>query len=208
MSVTPPLYISCISNTPFEWLCSHSRWRAELLLLNPSPCMWETEHDRTSACEQQQPSTAVRSPLLSPPAPSLRCPVPMCSSNMTFVLTHRQCCWIEECNYGALSVSQPIWRTAASESGVNAQNTVGVSIKNIVSPNIIFQLLCSFGNLTEVVTYVKGLWHFKHVITPFNHLSQADKATVTMCFIRHCEHIILWHAYLASCANHAECLMW
>lgn len=54
-------------------------------------------------------------------------------------------------------MSQPIWRTAASESGVNAQNTVGVSIKNIVSPNIIFQLLCSFGNLTEVVTYVKGL---------------------------------------------------
>lgn len=43
------------------------------------------------------------------------------------------------------------------KSGVNAQNTVGVSIKNIVSPNIIFQLLCSFGNLTEVVTYVKGL---------------------------------------------------
>lgn len=40
---------------------------------------------------------------------------------------------------------------------MNAQNTVGVSIKNIVSPNIIFKLLCSFGNLTEVVTYVKGL---------------------------------------------------
>ena len=51
-------------------------------------------------------------------SPALRCPVP--SSNMTFVLTHRQCCWIEECNYGALPVSEPIWWMSASETGLYA----------------------------------------------------------------------------------------
>lgn len=49
----------------------------------------------------------------------------------------------------------------------SAQNNVGVPIN--IKTNTVWQsipiTLCSFRNLTEFVTCVKGLWHFKHVIS-------------------------------------------
>lgn len=72
----------------------------------------EWQHGNTSACEQH--TTAARTPLRSHPPSNV---LSLCSSNMTFVLTHSQCCWIEEFNYGSLTVSEPI--LAASEAGVN-----------------------------------------------------------------------------------------
>ena len=89
----------------------------------------------------------------------------------------------------------------------SAQSSVGVPIKTLSYKQNIPISRCSFWNLTEVVARVKGLWHFEHAVTPLNHLSSTDKASVTMGFIQHCDNIIVCYTYLASCANYAACLM-
>lgn len=120
-----------------------------------------------------------------------------CGSNMTFVLTHSQCCWIEEFNYGSLTVClNQSWLPQKPGWTHSSLNRVGVPIKTLCHKHNIPITLCSFWDLAEAVTCVNRLWHFKHVITSLKHLSFTDKASVMMCFIQLWAYYTVLYAYV------------